>query len=148
MARFPRTLGDALAAQVEAARGTRTSVMGVDALTPISRTHLDAQLEENLTTLETDLGTLDEVMAGLDESLSNLSEDMSLVDDKIADAILDSEAKPITNERFNENSLSIWPFMENLIPSGALAPGAVGANDLADFSVVVKKFNDDRHRLY
>jgi hypothetical protein len=36
----------------------------------------------------------------------------------------------------------------NLIPQGALAPGAVSTGDLADFVLTARKFNDDRHRLY
>jgi len=55
---------------------------------------------------------------------------------------------PITSDRFTEDSLSIWPFIQGTVPQGALAPGAVGSDDIADFSLVVRKFKDDRHRLY
>lgn len=130
MARFPRTLADALAGQAEAGRLTRTEVMSVDPLAPISLSHLDAELAENLNTLNTDLSTL--------------AEDMAMVDQKITDAV----AVPITNDRFTEDSLSIWPFTQGLIPNGAIAPGAVGSSDLADFVLTARKFNDDRHRLY
>jgi len=134
MARFPRTLGDALAAQAEAARNARTSVMGVDPLVPITEDQLSPVLAGNLEQLNQDTVTL--------------QEDMALVDEKIQGAITDANAMPITNERFTEDSLSIWPFVQNLIPQGALAPGAVSNNDLADFVLTARKFNDDRHRLY
>jgi hypothetical protein len=134
MARFPRTLGDALAAQAEVARTTRTEALSVDALAPITTEHLDSELATNLETLQTDSQTL--------------KEDMALVDDKIQGAISDANAIPITNDRFTEDSLSIWPFIQGLIPNGAMAPGAVGASDLADFVLTARKFNDDRHRLY
>jgi hypothetical protein len=130
MARFPRTLADALAAQAEAGRSTRTEALSVDALAPITTSHLDSALAENIETLNADLTTV--------------AEEMALVDQKISDAL----AVPITNERFTEDSLSIWPFVENLIPRGALAPGAVSSGDLADFVLTARKFNDDRHRLY
>jgi hypothetical protein len=70
------------------------------------------------------------------------------VDEKITQAINDANALPITNDRFNEDSLTIWPFVQNTIPAGALAPGAVGSDDIADFTLVARKFKDDRHRLY
>lgn len=134
MARFPRTLGDALAAQAEAARSTRTSVMGVDPLLPIGLDQLETDLADNIVTIDDDLTTL--------------KGDMALVDTKISDAISDANAIPITSDRFTEDSLSIWPFIQGTVPQGALAPGAVGSDDIADFSLVVRKFNDDRHRLY
>lgn len=127
MARFPRTLADALAAQAEAGRSTRTEALSVDALAPIGVDQLDTELTDNLV---------------------NLNDELSLVDGKIIDAISDANAIPITNDRFTEDSLSIWPFIQGLIPHGAIAPGAVGAGDLADFVITARKFNDDRHRLY
>jgi len=75
MARFPRTLGDALAAQAEAARNARTSVMGVDALSPIGLDQLETDLADNIVTIDSDLNTL--------------KGDMALVDSKISDAISD-----------------------------------------------------------
>jgi len=130
MARFPRTLADALAAQAEAGRSARTETLSVDPLAPIGTEQLDAALAANIETLNTDLATV--------------AEDMAQVDQKISDAL----AVPITDERFTEDSLSIWPFVQNLIPHGAFAPGAVASSDLADFVLTARKFNDDRHRLY
>lgn len=134
MARFPRTLADALAAQAEAGRSTRTEALSVDALAPIGMEQLHADLATNLDTLNTDAATL--------------KGDMALVDDKITGAINDANAIPITNDRFTEDSLTIWPFIQGAVPQGALAPGAVGTGDLADFVLTARKFKDDRHRLY
>jgi hypothetical protein len=84
----------------------------------------------------------------LKENLANLEAGAGQVDDKIAQAINDSEAKPITSDRFSENSWDVWPFVQNTIPAGAMAPGAIGQADIANFSITVAKINDDRHRLY
>lgn len=70
------------------------------------------------------------------------------VDTKISNAIDESMAIPITSERFTENSLTIWPFVQKAIPSGAFGVGAIKGPDLEDFAFTVKKFKDDRHRLY
>lgn len=130
MARFPRSLGDALAAQAEQARTARTETLGVEPLAPISVDHLTPELSTNIEIINADLGTV--------------KEEVGLVDQKISDAL----AQPITSERFTEDSLTIWPFVQGLIPNGAIAPGAVGSSDLADFVLTARKFNDDRHRLY
>ena len=127
MARFPRTLGDALAAQAESARSTRTSVFETPALAPISFDNLAPDLTDELGSLNDQVGT---------------------VDDRISQAIDDANALPITSDRFTEDSLSIWPFIQGLVPSGALAPGAVSSSDISDFAITVKKLKDDRHRLY
>lgn len=108
--------------------------MAVDGLAPIGMDQLEADLKVNIDTLNEDAQTL--------------KDDMAMVDNKIAEAISDANAIPITNDRFTEDSLSIWPFIQGLIPQGAIAPGAVGAGDLADFVLTARKFNDDRHRLY
>jgi len=239
MARFPRTLADALAAQAEAGRSTRTEALSVDGLAPISLGNLNEDLKNNLDTLNTDLeqATLDLVgvgqklteldgslialdgdmtqakqdltglsteLTGIDGTITDLIADMEIaqsnqalfqtnldglngdlatldtaltghgqqlteldasltansqelsqlqanvagVDDKIAQAIDDANAQPITSDRFTEDSLSIWPFIQGTIPHGALSPGAVSSNDLADFVITARKFNDDRHRIY
>lgn len=134
MARFPRTLGDALAAQAEAARSTRTEALGVDALAPISYDNLAPDLTNDLAQLGTDL--------------TDLSSQVGTVDDRINQAINDANALPITSDRFTEDSLDIWPFIQGTVPSGALAPGAVSSSDISDFAITVKKLKDDRHRLY
>lgn len=114
--------------------------MSVDSLAP--------EITDQLTQLDDGLTSLDGQLTQLDSDLSELGTAVGGVDDKIAQAISDSEARPITSDRFTEDSLTIWPFVQNTIPAGALAPGAVGSNDIADFSLVVRKFKDDRHRLY
>lgn len=134
MARFPRTLADALAAQAEAARSTRTETLSVDPLVPISYDNLAPDLSGDLTQLNTDL--------------SDLSTQVGTVDDRISQAINDANALPITSDRFTPDSLDIWPFINGTVPSGALAPGAVGQSDISDFAITVKKLRDDRHRLY
>ena len=88
MARFPRTLGEALAAQAEAARSTRTQVMSVDPLAPIGLEQLESDLATNIDTLNTDL--------------AGLTEEIGLVDDKILDAINDANALPLTDDRFTK----------------------------------------------
>lgn len=162
MARFPRTLGDALAAQAEAARNTRTSVLSVDPLAPITLDNLGPDLTGDLDGLRTDLdglgsdlAVLDTQLDGLGTDLSNLSteltslnDELGTVDGRIEQAINDNNAIPITNDRFTEDSLSIWPFINGTIPQGAFAPGAVKESDIADFSIAVKKFKSDRHHLY
>ena len=62
--------------------------------------------------------------------------------------IQEVRTEPITNERFDPDSLSVWPFIQGAIPSNAFAPGAIGPSDIADFSLVAKKFNTNRHILY
>jgi hypothetical protein len=70
------------------------------------------------------------------------------VDEKIANAINDANAQPLTADRFTENSLDVWPFIQGAVPQGALAPGSVGTSEIADFSIAVKKLKSDRHHLY
>jgi hypothetical protein len=67
---------------------------------------------------------------------------------QIDTAINEAMAIPLTNERFTEASLTIWPFVNKTIPKGAFDVGAVTGPDLEDFSLHAKKFNDNRHRLY
>lgn len=134
MARFPKTLGDLLASQSESGRDLRTTALETPDLVVISTEHLDTALKANIETLNTDLATI--------------STDIASVDDRIAQAVDASMAIPLSDERFSDSSLTIWPFIEGAVPKGALAPGAVGSSDIADFSLVVRKFNDDRHRLY
>jgi len=134
MARHRRTLEEQLADMVGQGRATTGITYSTPAMAPITIEHLDTELADNLDTLKTDSETL--------------KEDMALVDEKIIGAISDANAVPISNERFTEDSLSIWPFIQGTIPNGALAPGAVTSSDLADFVITARKFQDDRHRLY
>lgn len=157
MPRYRRTLEDAL----KEMSGQSRTVAGLSLATPALDV-LDTEYikDGSITANQLAFGAVQAVHMGenavrlenleqeLQDNLGELNVNVDLVDDKIAQAITDSEAKPITSDRFNENSWDIWPFVENTIPSGALAPGAVGSSDLADFAVTVKNIRDDRHRLY
>jgi hypothetical protein len=134
MARHRRTLEEQLADAAGQSRATAGIAFATPPMVPITNEHLDSELASNLETLNTDLAVL--------------GEDMALVDSKISEAINDANAIPITSDRFTEDSLSIWPFIQGTVPQGALAPGAVGTGDLADFVLTARKFKDDRHRLY
>lgn len=63
-------------------------------------------------------------------------------------AIDDAAVSVVTNARLVPGSLSVWPFQNATIPSGALVPGSIGSNDIADFSLLVTKLNDTQHHLY
>lgn len=63
-------------------------------------------------------------------------------------AINDAAASPVTDARLSEGSLTVWPFQGETVPAGALEPGAVGDSDIADFAIVAKKFNTNRHMIY
>lgn len=94
-----------------------------------------------------------EEMSVLSNTLSDNSIKMNALPGQIQTAIDDAMALPITSDRFTPNSLSIWPFTQNAIPkgaipSGSLAPNSIFTDDIADFSLVARKFNDGRHRLY
>jgi hypothetical protein len=91
---------------------------------------------------------LDSFEAQLKTDLTTAMDDVKQIDNKITDAINEAAAIPLTDERFTEASLTVWPFINQVIPSGAFSPGAVRGPDLEDFSIHAKKFNDNRHRLY
>lgn len=84
----------------------------------------------------------------LDLAAEELVAQKTRVDEEILPAIEDAAASPVTDARLQAGSLTVWPFQGQAIPAGALAPGAVGSTDIADFSLVARKFNDDRHRIY
>ncbi|WP_050053707.1 hypothetical protein [Pseudarthrobacter siccitolerans] len=94
---------------------------------------------------ERDLVTVHE---DLDAAGQELVAQKRRVDEEILPAIEDAAASPVTDARLQAGSLTTWPFQAGVVPSGALAPGAVGESQIADFSLVARKFKDDRHRLY
>jgi hypothetical protein len=110
------------------------------------------QLSQDLTRLDGNLTTLDTTLAAnklaVDTKMAENDAALAGIPATINNAIDEAMAIPISNERFQENSLTIWPFVNKAIPSGAFSPGAVTGADLADFALTVKKFKDDRHRLY
>lgn len=78
------------------------------------------------------------------ESLSDLTQEVSTYPQRIDDAA----ASLITDARLAEGSLSKWPFMSNVVPAGALAPGSVMGADIADFALAVTKLKSNRHQIY
>lgn len=84
----------------------------------------------------------------VDEAASELVAQKKRIDDEVLPAIEDAAASPVTDARLQAGSLKTWPFQAGAVPSGALAPGAVGSSEIADFSLVARKFRDDRHRIY
>lgn len=89
-----------------------------------------------------------EIDSRLDSAASDLLEQARRIDDEVLPAIVDAAAAPITDARLQEASITVWPFKTGTIPSGALANGAVSSKQIADFSLVATKFNDNRHRIY
>lgn len=71
-----------------------------------------------------------------------------VIDTEVFPAIDEAAVSPVTDARLEADSLSIWPFVDSTIPRGALEPGAVEQNDIADFAISVKKLNSLRHHLY
>lgn len=84
----------------------------------------------------------------LDSAAGDLLEQSRRIDEEVLPAINDAAASPVTDARLKAGSITVWPFTTGTVPAGALAPGAVGSNEIADFSLVAKKFKDDRHRIY
>lgn len=84
----------------------------------------------------------------VDDAASDLVATKKRIDDEVLPAISDAAASPVTDARLQAGSLTTWPFQAGAVPSGALAPGAVGSSEIADFSLVARKFRDDRHRIY
>lgn len=94
---------------------------------------------------ERDLVTVRE---DLDVAGADLVAQKRRIDEEVLPAIEDAAASPVTDARLQAGSLTTWPFQSGVVPSGALAPGAVGSAEISDFSLVARKFNDDRHRIY
>lgn len=84
----------------------------------------------------------------LDQAASDLVDTKDRIDNEVLPAIDDAAASPVTDARLAAGSLTTWPFKSGVVPNGALAKGAVGEAEIADFSLVARKFNDDRHRIY
>ena len=128
-----RTLSGNLSDPSPEATGTPDSSFDQEAL--------DAELAE----VNERIGAVAEAAAGeLDEAMAIVAGDLEELGQTINAAAL----APITDERFDPDSLSVWPFINGAIPRGALSPGAVSGTDIADFSLVVRKFNTNRHQLY
>ena len=104
-----------------------------------------AALNAELTEMNEAIEAVAVAAAGeLDEAMGNVASDLV----ELGQTIQEVSIAPITNERFSENSLTVWPFTQGAIPSGAFDSGSITASDLADFSIVARKFNTNRHQLY
>lgn len=100
-------------------------------------------------TLSEDLAaSLEQASSDATLALGAAAQQQQRIDNEVFPAISDAAASPVTNSRLIGDSLTVWPFKANTIPAGALAPGAVGANEIADFSVAVTKLKSNRHHLY
>jgi hypothetical protein len=91
--------------------------------------------------IQTEIQRIDNAATVDGKSLTDLAEEF-----REYPALIDEAANSlITDARLpDDNSLTKWPFAP-----GAIGEGAVGSDQLADFSIVVKKFNNpSRHYLY
>lgn len=131
MARHRRTLEDMLADAAGQHRANAGIAYSTPAMTPIG----SELIQENAVGNEQ---IADEVLVTIGQT----------IDTKIVAAIDESLALPMTDERFTENSLTIWPFIDGAVGRGAFAPGAVQGTDIADFAIAVKKLKSDRHQIY
>lgn len=161
MARQRRTLDEQIADLVTRDRNSRSSTLSVPALAPIGFDNLDEEVSQNLGDMSeavdnakrdlTDLNeTLNETrreVVDLDDRLGEAGEDLykfsKRIDEEILPAIDDAAASPITDARFKAGSITVWPFAAGTMPAGS-----VGSHEISDFSLVAKKFKDDRHRIY
>lgn len=175
MARQRRTLDEQIAELVTRGRSERYNVLSTPAMSSIGSDmleegavrleNLDDEISQNLAGMDEALAKARQDLIDLDTSLGEARRDLTEIDGKLDDAafdlvhgigrideeiikINDAAAKPLTDARFTLGSLTVWPFQNETVPRGALAQGAVGSHEIADFSMVAKKFKDDRHRLY
>lgn len=65
-----------------------------------------------------------------------------------ADNAMDEAIKPLSDAKLDIDSLSIWPFKAQAIPSGSFGPGAIGGADIGNFAITAIKFNDNRHHIF
>jgi hypothetical protein len=169
MARFPRTLDQALSDLASTGRRDRATALTIPALEPIGRellneelnTELDGngqaiadnqhyleQLNQDLVTLDQDLSNASDSLIGLQQDLGNLDTALANTTQDLEQQINEAAVSLITDDRISPDSLTVWPFTQGSIPTGALAPGSVGANDIANFSIAVTKLKSTRHHLY
>ena len=152
MARFPRTLADQLLVQSQTARASRT--YEIKAESEIAQRVEDeaadrgAALEDVGSALDGMTSELSGLAGSLDALDTSLRADMAQVETNLEGQINDAAASLVTDARIEPGSLTIWPFIQNVIPAGSFAPGAVGSTDIKDFSVAVTKLKSTRHHLY
>lgn len=84
----------------------------------------------------------------LDQAADDIVAAQTRIDEEVLPAIDDAAASPVTDDRLEAGSLTVWPFADQTVPAGALAAGSVGSAEIADFSVAVTKLKSERHHLY
>lgn len=159
MARHRRTLEQALHDLSMSGRNDRTIALSTPAMEPVGpdailpgavtpealAPELNLQLADNQDAISHLNDQLDTRLPALESDLEAVN---NRIDGEVTQAINDAAASLVTDERFDPGSLTVWPFIEGTIPSGALAPNSVGSNEIADFSVAVTKLKSTRHHLY
>lgn len=171
MARQRRTLDEQIADLVTRGRSERYSVLSTPAMAGIGPEmiedgaikwdSLDEEITQNLDGMGELLDTAKRDVDDLNSSLAEARREVTDLDDRLADAALDlahqskriddeilpaindAAASPITDARLKAGSITVWPFTPGAIPQGT-----IGAHEISDFSLVARKFKDDRHRLY
>jgi hypothetical protein len=113
-----------------------SSINSATPLPALDTAALEAELADLETAIENAAGTaaaeLDEAMASVAGDLVDLGQQINL-----------ARTEPITDERFSPDSLSVWPFKPGAIPAQS-----IGTNEIADFSILVRKLKSNRHHLY
>jgi hypothetical protein len=155
--RYRRSLEDTLRDMAGNTRAITTDALGVPELQELNGEYLAENAVDTYqlapSAVTADILADNAVGRGsFDQELSATVDDLvtgvGRIDSEILPAIDDAFASPVTDSRLSEGSLTKWPFQQGSIPFGAFAPGAVAGDDLADFSIVVKKLKSDRHHLY
>jgi hypothetical protein len=155
--RYRRSLEDSLKDMAGSARAVTTLTLAVPELQELGQEYIgpgaigtDQLIQDAVTADIIAAGAVSE--ASLDEALTGTVNDLvdgvARIDSEVYPAIDAAAASPITDSRLSEGSLTKWPFQAGVVPSGALAPGAVGATEIADFAIAVRKLKSDRHHLY
>lgn len=111
-----------------------------------------AALDGELTALDTQLAEnsalVSNTMTGLRTDLTALDTELNTIPGQITTAVNAAQAIPLTNERFNPASLTIWPFVNKAVPANAFALNAITGPDLANFAVSANKLSIKRHVLF
>jgi hypothetical protein len=142
MARHRRTLEEQLADAAGQSRATAGLSFSTPALAPITEHHI---VENAIQKIHIAVGAI--AVESFDEALTGTVNDLvhgvDRIDNEILPAITEAANSPITDERLAEGTLTLWPFAPNTMPAGT-----VGSDELADFSVVIRKLKSDRHHIY
>jgi hypothetical protein len=142
MARYRRSIEDALKDMSGQARTNAGLTLSVPELQELGSEYIAENAIENIHIAVGAISTesFDEVLT---ETVNDLVHGVDRIDNEILPAITEAANSPITDDRLIAGSLSTWPFAPNAIPEGS-----VGSAELTDFSLVARKFKDDRHRIY